>query len=87
MAGFSDEVQKEVRKHMNAGAVVVGQMKGGEYVVAGSSDDPIFFKTSFKSGAKGSDKRGYTLKGDSNGMTWDLPRVPEALIANLELYA
>lgn len=85
MAGFSKEVRKEVRKHLNAGSVWIFEMKDGQFVVAGSSDDPIFVKPSFKSGKKGNDKRGYTIKGEVDGITWDLPVLDEALIATLPI--
>lgn len=83
-AGMSKEVRKEVRKHLNAGTVWIVQMKGGEFVVVGSSNDPLFMNTSFKSGKGGKDKRGYELKGESDGMSWDLPVIPEALVAQLD---
>jgi hypothetical protein len=83
MGGFSKPVRIEMRKLLNAGAVIIGKMKGGQYVVAGSSDDPIFLKASFKSGKKGGDKRAYTIKGNSDGMGFDLPVISETLIAQL----
>ena len=83
MAGFSVTLRAEMRKHLNAGTVYIMQMKGGEFVVVGSSDDPIFAKTSFKGGKSGKDKRGYTLKGDSDGMMWDFLVVPPALVAQM----
>lgn len=85
MAGFSKEVRKEAKKHLNAGSVWIVQMKGGEFVVVGSSDDPIFLATSFKSGKGGKDKRGYEMKGEADGLSWDLPVIPESLIATLDV--
>lgn len=85
MAGFSKEVRKEVKKHLNAGSVCIVEMKDGQFAVAGSSDDPIFLKSSFKGGKKGNDKRGFTLKGDTDGMMWDLPVLTAAAIAALQV--
>lgn len=85
MAGFSKEVRKEVKKLLNAGSVIIVEMKDGQFAVAGSSDDPIFLKSSFKGGKKGGDKRGFTLKGDSDGMMWDLPVLTAAAIAALQV--
>lgn len=85
LAGFSKEVRREVRKHLNAGSVFLFEMKDGQYVVAGSSDDPIFVKPSFKGGKKGNDKRGYTLKGEVDGMPFDLPVMPAAMVATLPI--
>ncbi|TAF02278.1 MAG: hypothetical protein EAZ80_01660 [Runella slithyformis] len=85
MAGFSKEVRKEIRKHLNAGSVWIFELKDGKYVVAGSSDDPIFVKPSFNSGKKGNDKRGYTMKGEVDGITWDLPVLTSALVTGLPI--
>lgn len=85
LAGFSKAVRREVRKHLNAGSVFIFEMKDGQYVIAGSSDDPIFVKPSFKGGKKGNDKRGYTLKGEVDGMPFDLPVMPAAMVATLPI--
>jgi hypothetical protein len=85
MAGFSKEVRKEAKKHLNAGSVWIVQQKGGEFVVVASSDDPIFLNTGYKSGKGGKDKRGYEMKGESDGMAWDLPVIPDALMATLDV--
>jgi hypothetical protein len=71
-SGYSKEIQVELSKYMNAGAVFVLEQNDGSYCVAGSSDNPIFVKQSFKGGKKGSDKRGFTMKGDQDGFIWDL---------------
>ena len=85
LAGFSKEVRKEIAKHQNASCVVIVEMKDGQYVVGGSSDDAIFLKPTFKGGKKGNDKRGFTLKGDVDGMMWDLPVIPATLMAQLPI--
>ncbi|WP_420153558.1 hypothetical protein, partial [Siphonobacter sp.] len=85
LAGFSKEVRKEVKKNLNAGCVIIVEMKDGQFAVLGSSDDPIFLKSSFKGGKKGNDKRGYTLKGDTDGMMWDIPVLTAEAIADLEV--
>ena len=72
LAGHSDAVRLEVAKHLNAGSLWVMEDKDGDYNVIGSSDDPIFLKGGFKGGKKGNDKRGYTLKGEVDGMSWDV---------------
>lgn len=84
LAGFSKEVRKEAKKHLNAGSVWIVQLKGGEFVVVSSSDDPIFLSTSFKSGKGGKDKRGYEMKGEADGLSWDLPVLPASLVAQLD---
>jgi hypothetical protein len=85
LAGFSAEIRAEIKKHQNAGSIVIVEMKDGQYQVAGSSDDPIFLKPSYKGGKKGNDKRGYTLKGDVDGMMWDLPVLKPNLVASLPI--
>ncbi|OIN61182.1 hypothetical protein [Arsenicibacter rosenii] len=85
LAGLSKDVRAEIKKHKNAGCVIVMEMKDGQFLVAGSSDDPIFLKSSFKGGKKGNDKRGFTLKGDVDGMMWDLAVLPAALVEDLAI--
>jgi hypothetical protein len=85
MAGFSKEVRKEAKKQLNAGTVWIVQQKGGEFVVVASSDDPIFLNTGYKSGKGGKDKRGYEMKGEADGLAWDLPVIPAALMATLDV--
>jgi hypothetical protein len=72
LAGHSDTVRQEVAKHLNAGSLWVMEDKDGDYNVIGSSDDPLFLKGGFKGGKKGNDKRGYALKGEVDGMSWDV---------------
>ncbi|MGA0558296.1 hypothetical protein ACO2Q8_16675 [Larkinella sp. VNQ87] len=82
MAGFSKELAAEIRKHLNAGCVVIVEQNDGQFVVGGSSDNPIYVKPGFKSGKKGNDKRGYTLKGEQDGFMWGiLPLKPTAVAA------
>lgn len=83
IAGFSEDIRKEIKKHINAGALMVVEMKDGSYIVVGSSDDPLFFKASFKGGKKGNDKRGYTFKGEVDGMMWEPCVIPPTLLATL----
>jgi hypothetical protein len=83
LAGFT-RARKEVRKHLNAGSVWIVQMKGDEYVVVSSSDDPIFMKSSFTTGAKGGDKRGYVMKGEADNLMFDLPILTAAMLAQLD---
>lgn len=85
LAGFAASIRTEMKKNINAGCVYIFQMKDEQYVVVGSSDDPIFAKSSFKGGKKGNDKRGYTLKGDVDGMMWEPCVIPEALMATLPI--
>ena len=85
LAGFSAPIRTEIKKNINAGCVYIFQMKDEQYVVVGSSDDPIFAKSSFKGGKKGNDKRGYTMKGDVDGMMWEPCVIPAALIATLPI--
>jgi hypothetical protein len=85
LAGFGAKKAAEVKKHLNSGSVVIGEMNDGSFAVAGSSDNAIYHKFSFSSGAKGNDKRGYTGKGEQDGFMWGiLPLKPE-LVATLPL--
>lgn len=80
LAGHSDEIRAEVSKHLNAGSLWIMEDKDGDYNVIGTSDDPIFIKGGFKGGKKGNDKRGYTLKGEVDGLSWDItPIIPEMI--------
>ncbi|MGM9510174.1 hypothetical protein ACS5NO_20735 [Larkinella sp. GY13] len=85
LAGFSKTIQGELKKHLNAGSVWVVEMNDGQYVVVGSSDNPIFLKKSFKGGKKGNDKRGFTLKGEQDGFMWDLLPIQASLVATLPI--
>lgn len=84
LAGSSDGVRREVKKYLNAGGIFLIEDKSGNFVVLGNSDDPIYLKPSFKSGKKGNDKRGYTLKGEVDGMMWEQVFLTPALISTLE---
>ncbi|RAJ92224.1 hypothetical protein LX87_05192 [Larkinella arboricola] len=85
MAGFSKELAAEILKHLNAGAVVIVEMNDGQYVVGGSSDNPIYIKPGFKSGKKGADKRGYTLKGEQDGFMWGILPLKPTVVTELAL--
>ncbi|RCR69425.1 hypothetical protein [Larkinella punicea] len=85
MAGFSKELAAEILKHLNAGCVVILEHNDGQHVVGGSSDNPIFIKPGFKSGKKGADKRGYTLKGEQDGFMWGILPLKETAVTALEL--
>ncbi len=85
VAGFSKTIQKEMASHLNAGAVYIVEMNDNQFVVAGSSDSPLFSKSSFKGGKKGADKRGKTVKGEQDGFMWDLLPLSTTAVANLEL--
>lgn len=87
LAGSKDAVRKEIKKYLNAGVIFLIEDKSGNFVVLGSSDDPIFIKPSFKSGKKGSDKRGYTLKGEVDGMMWEQVFLTPSLVATLQFNA
>jgi hypothetical protein len=84
LAGFTTEVRQEATKHINAGTVWIVQQKGGEYVVAGSSDEPLFLNSMYKSGKGGKDKKGYEMKGEVEGMQFDLPVVPVSLVSQID---
>jgi len=87
LAGFSKTIQKELAKDLNAGAVFIAEMNDGTYVVVGSSDNPIYTKRTFKSGKKGNDPRGFTLKGEQDGFMWDILPLATAEVAALEITA
>lgn len=84
-AGFSKAITAELRKHLNAGCVVICEMNDGTFCVGGASDNPIFVKPGFKSGKKGADKRGFTLKGEQDGMMWGVLPLAPAAVALLAL--
>lgn len=85
MAGFSPALKAEVRKSLNAGSVIIARMKDGQWCVLGSSDNPIFVTANFTSGKGGNDKRGYTIKGEVDGMMWDLALIPDSLVQTLSI--
>ncbi len=87
LAGFSKAMQNELSKDLNAGSVFIVEMNDGQYVVVGSSDNPIFQKQTFKGGKKGNDPRGFTLKGEQDGFMWDLLPLATAVVADLEIEA
>jgi hypothetical protein len=82
-AGFSKTIQKELAKYLNAGAVFLVEMGDGQWVVVGSSKNPVYMKQSFKGGKKGSDPRGFTMKGEADGLMWDLLPLADAVVADL----
>lgn len=87
LAGFSKKIQNELAKDLNAGAVFIVEMNDGVHVVVGSSDNPIFTKRTFKGGKKGNDPRGFTLKGEQDGMMWDILPLAASEVADLEIAA
>ena len=87
LGGSSTAVRKEVRKFLNAGGIFLIEDKSGNFVVLGNTDDPIYLKPSFKSGKKGNDKRGYTLKGEVDGMMWEQIFLTSTLVSTLQFNA
>lgn len=85
MAGRNAELRAESKKHFNRGSVVIVEDKTGDFVVLGASDEAIYLKAAFKGGKKGNDKRGYTMKGDAEGMMWEPPVLDAALVALLPI--
>lgn len=85
LAGSSDALHGEMAKYTNAGVIFIIQDKSGDYAVCGSTDDPIFLKKTFALGKKGNDKRGYTLKGEVDGLSFGYMRLQTALVATLEI--
>jgi hypothetical protein len=83
LAGSSDELHIEMDKFINAGVMFLIEDKNGEFQIAGSTDDPIFLKKSFALGKKGNDKRGYTLKGEVDGLIYGVVRVTKSLMTDL----
>lgn len=86
-AAFSKTVQKELSKFLNAGGVFFVEMGDGQFAVVGSSKNPVFVKQGFKSGKKGADPRGFTMKGDSDGNMWDILPLSSAVAAGLQFEA
>ncbi|RAJ94216.1 hypothetical protein LX87_04101 [Larkinella arboricola] len=85
IAGMGKTIQTEIMKHLNAGSVVIGELNDGQFFVAGSSDNALYFKPSGKSGKKGNDKRGYTMKGEQDGFMWPLTPLKANVVAALSL--
>lgn len=83
-ASFSKQHQAELSKFLNAGAVFFVEMGDGQFSVVGSSKNPVFVKQSFKTGKKGSDPRGFTMKGDADGLTWDILPLSSTVAAGLD---
>lgn len=83
VAGFSKEIQAELKSHLNAGAVWIVEMNDGSYAVVGSSDNPLFSTRSFTTGKKGSDKRGFTLKGTQDGFMIDIMPLATSVVEDL----
>ncbi|MGL4630294.1 MAG: hypothetical protein ACRCVT_03735 [Leadbetterella sp.] len=81
LAGKSKAVRAEMAKYINAGALFLVEDKDGDYILIGSTDDPIFLKKSFALGKKGNDKRGYTLKGEVDGVTFGVVTLASTLLA------
>jgi hypothetical protein len=76
MAGFSKGLIAELEKHQNAGCVFLVEDANGIMTCVGSKQNPIFLNYDGDSGKIGTDKRGYMLKGESDG--YFLPRLPVA---------
>lgn len=83
LAGMSKALRAEMVKFINAGCVFIVENKDGELIFIGSTDDPIFLKRSFKLGKKGNDKRGYTLKGEVDGLTFGVLTLQSTLVSTL----
>lgn len=83
LAGFSKELVAELAKHRNAGSVFIVEQNDGQYSVVASNDNPIFLKSDFKTGKKGADKRGYDLKGEQDGFTFDICPLKTTLVSTL----
>lgn len=85
VAGFSKPVRKEMNKHLNLGSVFILQLKGSEFVVVATSEDPVFGKVAFDSGAGGQDKRGFTYKGEADNIMHGLLNIPNELLADFDI--
>jgi hypothetical protein len=87
LAGFSKENQVELAKHLNAGSVVLVELNDGQWACVGASYNPIFLQASGKSGSKGSDARGKTLKGEQEGFMFGVTPVAAAVITDITFAA
>ncbi|MDR6195184.1 hypothetical protein [Siphonobacter sp. SORGH_AS_0500] len=85
LAGFDKKLVAELRKHLNTASVIIGELNDGQLAVIGSSDNGIYLKPSFKSGKKGNDKRGYTIKGEQDGFMWGVMPLKAEIAAALPL--
>ena len=84
LAGMEKAIIAEQKKHTNAGSLWIAPFKGGEYVVAGSTKNPIFTKWKFTSGQKYGDKRGFTVTGEGE-VEWAFATLTEAQMALLPI--
>jgi hypothetical protein len=87
LAGYSKELQVELAKHRNAGSVVLVELNDDQWACVGTAYNPIFLKSSGKSGQKGSDKRGKTLKGEQEGYMFGVTPLAAAVVADLTFAA
>jgi hypothetical protein len=87
LAGHSKQVRGEVAKFLNAGCVWAIEDKDGEFNIIGTTDDAVFVKGGFKGGKKGTDKKGYTLKGEVDGLPFDITPLKQTLVPSLVFLA
>lgn len=87
MAGLSKQLQAELAKDINAGSVFLVELNDDQWVVVGTSQKPIFMKSSGKIGKKGSDQRGKTLKGEEEGYLWGLMPLSSTVVTGLTFIA
>ncbi|RAI75998.1 hypothetical protein HMF3257_20780 [Spirosoma telluris] len=85
LAGFSKTITAELAKHLNSGSLIIGEMNDGQYSLVGATDNPLYIKAAFNSGAKGSDKRGYTLKAEQDGFMWGVLPIKSTVVTALTL--
>lgn len=83
LAGNSEALHLEMSKYVNAGVMFMIEDKNGEFMMVGSTDDPIFMKPAFALGKKGNDKRGYVAKGEVDGQTYGVALVTKTLLTGL----
>lgn len=85
LAGKSGAVRVEMSKFVNAGALFLIEEKDGSYTLRGSTDDPISVQRSYASGKGGNDKKGYTAKGEADGIPFADLQVAATLLEDLEV--
>lgn len=87
MANITAELQAEIQKDINNGAVYVGKARDGKWYVVGNSENPIFLSYSQSIGKVGSDKRGSMATGEQEGYMYGILPLAAAVVADLAFEA
>lgn len=83
MARTSKEIKVELRKHVNAKTVWLVEGNDDLWYVVGSKQNPVTTKRKGQSGTQGTDARGHTIEGESDGNKFDICPLDAATAAAL----